>query len=173
MQNNVEKLGKNPWLRSIGSRGGRGSPTNHVKNPTGQEPAMSNVDTSSNYTSDPREEDWPTGDSLNLAPDFSDTMSDNISEEYQSREVTRATQMVEESSDERESPTHASIGLQELPGNITPSGVDDPGPWPNSNRTANETDDANEQGCSNMKTALKAMSMTSDTTANILQEMSY
>ena len=42
------------------SRGGRGTPTRHVENSTGQEPAISNFDTSSNYTSDPKEEDWPT-----------------------------------------------------------------------------------------------------------------
>ena len=65
-------------------------------------------------------------------------MSDNISEDYQSGEVTRATQMVEESSDEGESQTHASKWLQEFPGNITPSDVDDSRPWPNSNRTTNE-----------------------------------
>ena len=100
-------------------------------------------------------------------------MSDNISEEYQLREVTRATQMVEQSSDERESQTHVSKWLQELPGNMTPSDVDDPRPLPKSNRTTNEIDDANEQGYSNMAYAPKAMSMTSDSTANILQEMSY
>ena len=101
-------MGKNPWLRSIGSRGGKGTPTRHVKNPTGQKPAVSNIDTSSNYTSDPKKEDWPTDDSFNIAPDVSDPMSDNISEGYQSREVKRATQTMEESSNEGESQTYAS-----------------------------------------------------------------
>ena len=45
-------------------------------------------------------------------------------------------------------------------------------PWPNSNKTTNEVDDTNEQGCSNMANASKAMSVTSDTAANTLQEMS-
>ena len=53
--------------------------------------------------------------------------------------------MVEESSDEGESQTHASKWLQELPRNIIPSDVDDPRPCPNSNRITNEVDDTNEK----------------------------
>ena len=56
---------------------------------------------------------------------------------------------------------------------MTPSDVDDPRPWPNSNNTINKVGDTNEQGCSNMANAPKAVSMTSDTTANMLQDMSY
>ena len=148
------------------------TPTNHVENSTKQELTISNIDTSSNYTSDPREEDWPTDDSSNIAPDFSGPMSDNISEEYQSREVTRAAQMVEESSEEGESQTHTSKWLQELPRNMTPSDSDDSRPWPISNRTKTEISNADGQRCPSTRDAPKATSITSDTTANILQEMS-
>ena len=79
--------------------------------------------------------------------------------------------MVEESSEGGESQTHASKCLQELPGNMTPSDVDDSRPLPTSNKSTNEVDDTNKQGCSNMANAPKAVSVTSDTTANILQEM--
>ena len=166
-------LSKNTWLRSNISRGGRGTPTRHTENSTVQEPAISNIDTSSNYTSDPKEEDWPNDDSFNIVPDFSDQMSDNLSGEYQTKEVTRAIQMVEEFAEEGESQTLTSEWLQELPRNMTPSEVDDSSPWPNSNKITNEVDDINEQGCSNVANAPKAMSLTSDTTANISQEMSY
>ena len=45
----------------------------------------------SDLTSDPREEDWPTDDSFVMEPDFSDPMSDNTSEKYQTKAVTRTT----------------------------------------------------------------------------------
>ena len=151
-----KRLNKSSWLRSIGSRGGRGTHTRHVEESTTQEPAISNNDTSSNCTSDPREEDWPTDDSFNKAPNFSDPMSDNISEEYQSREVTRAAQMVDESSEERESKTHTSKWLQELPRNLTTSDDDDS--RPQSNKITNEIDNTDGQGCSNTINAQKATS---------------
>ena len=168
-----KRLSKNPWLRSIGSRGGSGTPTRRAEQPAKQKPTISNLDTSSNYTSDPREQDWPTDDSFNIVPGFSDPMSDNICEEYQPKEVTTATQMVEESSEEGESQTHASKWLQELSRNMTPSDVDDSRPWPNSNKTKNELDDTNGQGCSNTINAPKAMSMTSDTPAIIFDVCTF
>ena len=166
-------MSKSSWLRSIGSRVVKGTPTRHVEKSTKPEPTISNADTSSNYTSDPREKDWPTDDGFNIAPDLSDPMSDNISEEYQSTEVTRAAQMVEESSEGRESQTHASKWFEELPRNLTPSDLDDSRPWPNSNKITYEIDNTDGQGCSNTINAPKATSITSDTTANLLQELSY
>ena len=59
--------------------------------------------------------------SFNIARDFSDPMSDNISGEYQPKEGTRATQMVKESSEEEENQTYASKLFQELPRNMTPT----------------------------------------------------
>ena len=41
----------------------------------------------SDSTSDPREEDWPIDDSFIIEPNFSDPMSDNLSEEYQTRRL--------------------------------------------------------------------------------------
>ena len=55
----------------------------------------------SDATSDPREEDWPTEDSFKLASDFSDSMSDHVSEEYQSTEIGKATGDTSEDSDSR------------------------------------------------------------------------
>ena len=69
---------------------------------------------SSDYTSDPREKDWPTDDSFQITPDFPDPMSD-MYDEYQSKEVTRAARIVEESFDEEKSQTHTSKWSQDLP----------------------------------------------------------
>ena len=55
-------------------------------------------------------------------------MSDNISEECQSREVARATQLVKESSEEGDSQTLTSKWLRELPRNLTPSDANDSRP---------------------------------------------
>ena len=85
-----KRLSKSSWLRSTGSRGGKGTTTTHVEKSPKPEPTISSAETSSNYTSYPREEDWPIDDSFIMSPDFSDPMSDNLSEEYQSREMTRA-----------------------------------------------------------------------------------
>ena len=166
-------MSKSSWLRSIGSQGGWGTPTTHVAKSTKPEPTISNADTSSNYTSDPREEVWPTDDSFNIAPDFSDPMSDNISEGYQSLEQTRATQMMQESSEEGESQTHTSKWLQELFRNSTHSDVDDSRPWSYSNKTMNEIDNADGQGCSNTKNAQKATNPASEITAITLQKKDY
>ena len=63
----------------------------HPNEPAKPKLTRLNVSISSDYTSDPRDEDWPTDDSFILAPDFSDPMSDNLSEDYQTKEVTWAT----------------------------------------------------------------------------------
>ena len=55
---------------------------------------------------------------------------------------------------------------------MTPSDAVDTRPWPNSNRTENEINNTDGQRCSNMVDAPEAASMTSDTTANTLQEIS-
>ena len=43
----------------------------------------------SDATSDPRKEDWPTEDSFKLASYFSESMSDNLSEKRQSKNLVR------------------------------------------------------------------------------------
>ena len=78
-----------------------------------------------------------------------------------------------ESFEEKGSQTHTSKWLQVLPRNRTPSYADDPRPWPNSQRTTEEDDNLEGSGCSNTMSALKATSMASDTTANIMQEFTY
>ena len=81
----------------------------------------------SDSTSDPREENGPTDDSFIIEPDFSDPMSDNLSEEYQKKAIARATDDIGGLADETGSQTHTSRLLQDLPGNTTPFGVDDTG----------------------------------------------
>ena len=100
-------------------------------------------------------------------------MSDNLSEAYQTKEVTRATRIIGESSDEAESQTLTSNWLQELPRNMTPSEADAFRPWPNSNRTRGEAEDTKRARCSETTNAQKATSVTSHSTANLWHEMAY
>ena len=53
-----------------------------------------NVSISSDYTSDPREDVWLTDDSFKVAPYFSDPISENLVEEYQTKEVHRRLQLL-------------------------------------------------------------------------------
>ena len=95
----------------------------------------------SDSTSGPREEDWPADDSFIIEPDFSDPMSDNLSEEYPTKAIARATDDIGRSADETGSQAHTSRWLQDLPGNTKPFGVDDTGAWPNSNETREEEEE--------------------------------
>ena len=88
----TEKLSKSrTWLFPTNSQGGRGTTTKQSSELTKPERTRADVSISSDYTSDPREEDWATDDSFKIARGFSDPMSDNLSEEYQTREAARAT----------------------------------------------------------------------------------
>ena len=142
--------------------------------PTKRE-SNSNNNAISDSTSDPREEDWPTDYSFIIEPDFSDPMSDNASEEYQSKAIARAIDNIGGSADETGSQAHTSKWLQDLPSNTTPFGVDDTGAWPNSNETREEEEEA-IISCLNATGQFKAPSTASETTphtAEVLQEMSY
>ena len=94
-----------------------------------------NVIIVSDYTSDPKEEVWPTDNSFNVAPNFSDPISDNMSGKYQTKAITRATGAIGEYFYESDGQTHTSKWLEVILRNLTPSEVDDSRPWPNSNRT--------------------------------------
>ena len=80
--------------------------------------STNNLSAISGVTSDPQGEDWPTEDSFKLASDFSDSMSDHVSEEYQSKEIGKAT---EDTSDYSESRAHTTQWLRKLPENFTPA----------------------------------------------------
>ena len=103
------------------------------------------------------------------------TLSDNASEEYQTKQVTRTADDIGGSADETGSQAHTSKWLQELTKvAVTPFGTDEAGTWPNSNRT-NAEEEA-EMSCLNATGQFKAPSMASESTANtaeILQQMSY
>ena len=73
------------------SKRGREAASLHAKTPKTPEPVAceTNLSAISDLSSDPREEDWPTDDSFIMEPDFSDPMSDNASEEYQTKQVNR------------------------------------------------------------------------------------
>ena len=157
--------------------GGREAASLDAKTPKTSEPVAceTNLSAISDLTSDPREEDWPTDDSFVMEPDFSDQMSDNMSEEYQTKQVTRIADDIGGSADETGSQAHTSKWLQELTKvAVTPFGTDEAGTWPNSNRT-NAEEEA-EMSCLNATGQFKAPSMASESTANtaeILQQMSY
>ena len=159
------------------SKRGREAASLHAKTPKTPEPVAceTNLSAISDLTSDPREEDWPTDDSFVMEPDFSDPMSDNASEEYQTKQVTRTADDIGGSADETGSQAHTSKWLQELTKvAVTPFGTDEAGTWPNSNRT-NAEEEA-EMSCLNATGQFKAPSMASESTANtaeILQQMSY
>ena len=113
----TQKLSKiYTWLCSTNSQvQGEGTTTKLPSVPAKREPTKLYVSTSYDYTSVPSAADLLTDDSFNIAPDFSDLMSDNLSEVYQTKEKTRATRMVEKSPEEEESQTHTSKWLQEQP----------------------------------------------------------
>ena len=94
-----------PWEQLSFSQGGGGSEQNMNElmriERSNDVPITTRIsDGASNHTSDPREEDWPTEDSLMVVPDFSNPMSDYVSEEYQTKEMGRARRATEGSSDE-------------------------------------------------------------------------
>ena len=157
--------------------GGREAASLHAKTPKPPEPVAceTNLSAISDLTSDPREEDWPTDDSFITEPGFSDPMSDNTSEEYPTRQVTRTADDIGGSADETGSQAHTSKWLQGLTkATITPFGTDEAGTWPNSNRT--NAEEEVEMSCLNATGQFKAPSMASESTANtaeILQAMSY
>ena len=159
------------------SKRGREAASLHAKTPKTPEPVAceTNLSAISDLTSDPREKDWPTDDSFIMEPDFSDPMSDNASEEYQTKQATRTADDIGGSADETGSQAHTSKWLQELTKvAVTPFGTDEAGTWPNSNRT-NAEEEA-EMSCLNATGQFKAPSMASESTANtaeILQQMSY
>ena len=131
------------------SRGGREAALQHAKTPKTPEPTAceTNLSAISDLTSDPREEEWPTDDSFVMEPDFSDPMSDNASDEYQTKPVTRTIDDIGGSADETGSQAHTSKWLQELTKAATTFGTDEAGTWPNSNRT-NAEEEA-EMSCLN------------------------
>ena len=110
-----------------------------------------------------------------MEPDFSDPMSDDASEEYQTKQVTRTADDIGGSADETGSQAHTSKWLQELTKvAVTPFGTDEAGTWLNSNRT--NAEEKAEMSCLNATGQFKAPSMASESTANtaeILQQMSY
>ena len=86
-------------------------------------------------------------------------MSDRVSGEYQTKEIMRATRPLGEYSDEANCQTHASIWSRELP-RMTPSEVDESRPWPDSNRTKDETSDEEGPKDSSERKVPKTTSMT-------------
>ena len=155
------------------SRGGRlpcNTPKYKKTDPTACETNLSAI---SDLTSDPREEDWPTDDNFVMEPDFSDPMSDNASDKYQTKAVARTVDDIGGSADETGSQAHTSKWLQELSNAAIPFDTDHTGAWPNSNRT---NDEAVEMSCLNATGQFKAPSVTSEETAHtaeVLQQMSY
>ena len=108
-----------------------------------------------------------------MEPDFSDPMSDNASDEYQTKAVARTVDDIGGSAEETGSQAHTSKWLQELSNADIPFGTDDTGAWPNSNRTS---DEAVEMSCLDATGQFKAASVTSEETAHtaeVLQQMSY
>ena len=100
-------------------------------------------------------------------------MSDNVSEECQTKAIARATDDISGSADETGSQAHTSRWFQDLPGNTTPFGVDETGAWPNSNEIREEEAIIS---CMNATGQFKAPSTASETTphtAEVLQKMSY
>ena len=119
---------------------------------------------------DPSEEDWPTEDSFKLASDFSDSMSDHVSEAYQSKEIGRATGDISDDSDSR---AHTTQWLKDMPKKFTPEAdiKDVTKGWPNSNKTQSERGTA----CSNMQDAAgmqDTSSMLSIDTVETMMQMS-
>ena len=106
----------NTRRRSNISRRGREATSQYGEIPKTPEPTAFegnvNFSTISDLTSDPREEDWPTDDSFVMEPEFSDPMSDNVSEKYQTKAVTRTTDDMGGSANEAGSQTHTSKWLQ-------------------------------------------------------------
>ena len=159
------------------SRGGRKDTSRRAEasktpDPTGCEPNFSAI---SDLTSDPKEEDWPTDNSFVMEPDFSDPMSDDASEKYQTKPVARNTDDIGGSADETGSQAHTSKWLQELTKvAVTPFGTDEAGTWPNSNQT--NVEEEVEMSCLNATGQFKAPSTASEDTAQtseVLQQMSY
>ena len=108
-----------------------------------------------------------------MEPDFSDPMSDNASDTYQTKAVARTVDDIGGSADEAGCQAHTSKWLQELSNAVVPFGADDAGAWPNSNRT---NDEEVEMSCLNATGQFKAPSVTSEDTAHtaeVLQQMSY
>ena len=108
-----------------------------------------------------------------MEPDFSDPMSDNTSENYQTKAVTRTTDDIGGSADETGSQTHTSKWLRELSNAVTPYSADNIEAWPTSNRTNEEEV---EMSCLNATVQFKAPSTASEgtaPTAEVLQQMSY
>ena len=131
-----------------------------------------NLSAISDLTSDTREEDWPTDDSFVMEPNFSDPMSDNASDKYQTKAVARTVDDIGGSADETGSQAHTSKWFQELSNAAIPFGTDHTGAWPNSNRT---NDEAVEISCLNATGQFKAPNVTSEEpayTAEVLQQMS-
>ena len=169
----------NARWHSAHSKSGRVTTPQHTKaqqtpGPTKRESNLNN-NAISDSTSDPREEDWPTDDSFIIEPDFSVPMLDNVSEEYQSKAITRATEDIGGSADETGSQAHTSRWLQDLPSKTTPFEVDDTRGWPNSNETREKEEAI--ISCLNATGQFKAPSTASESTtphtAEVLQEMSY
>ena len=100
-------------------------------------------------------------------------MSDNTSEKYQTKAVTRTTDDIGGSADETGSQTHTSKWLRELSNAVTPYNANQIEAWPNSNRT---NDEEVEISSLNATGQFKAPSTASEGTANtaeVLQQMSY
>ena len=128
------------------SRGGTEATQQHAKVQKRELTACeTNLSAISDLTSDPREDDWPTDDSFVMEPDFSDPMSDNASDEYQTKAVARTVDDIVGSAEETGSQTHTNAAI--------PLGTDDTGAWPNSNRT---NDEAVEMSCLNATGQFKA-----------------
>ena len=108
-----------------------------------------------------------------MEPDFADPLSDNTSEKYQTKAVSRTTDDIGVSADETGSQAHTSKWLWELSNAVTPFGADHIGAWPNSNRTNEEEV---EMSCLITTGQFKAPSTASEGTAHtaeVLQQMSY
>ena len=108
-----------------------------------------------------------------MEPDFSDPMSDNASDKYQTKAVARTIDDIGGSADEAGSHAHTSKWLQQLSSAVVSFGADDAGAWPNSNRT---NDEEVEMSCLNATGQFEAPSVTSQGTAHtaeVLQQMSY
>ena len=107
-----------------------------------------------------------------MEPDFSDPMSDNASDKYQTKAVARTVDDIGGSADETGSQAHTSKWLQELPNAAIPFGTDHTKAWPNFNRT---NDEAMEMSCLNATGQFKAPRVTSEETAHtgdVLNQMS-
>ena len=137
-----------------------------------QKQKQNNLSVISDVTSDPRGKDWLSEDSFKLASDFSDSMSDHVSEKRQSEEIGKATGNI---TDDSNSQTHTTQWLKDLPRSFTPAAdikSEVMNEWPNANKTQSETG----TGCSKTQdaTGLKdAASMLSVDTTEAMGQMSF